>query len=119
MDTLNGYQVTADPTAIAEIAASPEVAYIEKDFYIYGAEFAAQSKAPYGLARISHRNQSSNTYLYDPSAGKGVTVYVLDSGICTEHSEFEDRASWGANLVPGSPVSPSSQTMALSDKRLS
>ena len=33
------------------------------------------------------------------AAGKGVTSYVLDTGIDTEHEDFEGRAEWGA-VIP-------------------
>jgi oryzin len=104
MDQLKGYQVTADPAAIAEIAASPEVAYIEKDAIVTASALTSQTGATYGLGRISHRNQDSTTYVYDSSAGSGITVYVVDTGIYTQHSQFGGRASFGANFISGSAV---------------
>jgi len=68
--------VTADSATIAEIAASPKVAYIEKDAKIYASSLTSQSGAPYGLGRISHRNQDSTIYIYDSSAGSDITVYL-------------------------------------------
>jgi cerevisin len=35
------------------------------------------------------------TYLYTQPAGDGVDIYILDSGVYTEHNEFEGRASFG------------------------
>jgi len=35
------------------------------------------------------------TYFYDQPVGKNVDIYVIDSGVYTEHTEFETRASWG------------------------
>ncbi len=37
-------------------------------------------------------------YLYDKRGGEGVDVYVIDTGINTEHVEFEGRASWGKTI---------------------
>jgi len=120
MDELKGYQVVADEAAIAEIAASPEVvtalsafridsalsnllylqvAYIEKDAKVYANALTSQTGATYGLGRISHRNQDSTTYVYDSTAGSGTTVYVVDTGIYTSHSQFGGRASFGANYI--------------------
>lgn len=62
-----------------------------------------QAGAPYGLARISHRAKGATSYLYDSSAGSGITVYVVDTGIYIGHSQFGGRASWGANFISGSP----------------
>lgn len=36
--------------------------------------------------------------MYDPVAGDGVDVYVIDTGINVIHEEFEGRASWGKTV---------------------
>jgi len=43
------------------------------------------------------------TYQYDASAGKGVTAYVVDTGVNINHTDFGGRARWGANFSPGQP----------------
>jgi len=58
-----------------------------------------QSPASYGLARISHRQNGAGNYIYDSSAGEGVYVYVIATGIYTSHTEFGGRAVWGHNTV--------------------
>lgn len=50
------------------------------------AAYVEQSDAPWGLARLSHREKGSNTYFYDDSAGEGVCAYILDTGVYTEHA---------------------------------
>jgi subtilisin family serine protease len=96
-----------------------QVEYVEKDLPVKSFDIGqsienrgrqgmlnpGQMNAPWGLARISHRLQGPSNYAYDKSAGSGVTVYVVDSGIYTAHSEFTGRVTWGANFVTGSPVS--------------
>ena len=64
-----------------------------------------QHVANWGLARISHKQwRESSDYFYDDTAGNGVRVYVVDSGIRCTHQEFQPgRAVWGTNLVAGSP----------------
>ncbi len=50
---------------------------------------AIQSDPPYGLDRISERGGCLNrTYSYNRT-GKGVHVYVIDTGIFQQHPEFE------------------------------
>lgn len=50
---------------------------------------ATQSDPPYGLDRISERGGCLNrTYTYNQT-GKGVHVYVIDTGILAQHPEFE------------------------------
>jgi cerevisin len=55
-----------------------------------------------GLARISHREKlrfgTFNKYEFDSQGGEGVNVYVIDTGIHINHSEFGDRASWGKTI---------------------
>ncbi|TAQ86894.1 hypothetical protein B7494_g4801 [Chlorociboria aeruginascens] len=91
IDDFKGFQVEADEAAIAEIIASPDVAYVEKDIRMYAS------------ALISHRTPGGSSYIYDTSAGSGVTVYVVDTGIYTAHSQFGGRATFGANYISGSP----------------
>jgi len=38
------------------------------------------------------------TYIYDKSAGHGADVYILDTGIQTDHPDFGGRARWGATF---------------------
>ncbi|MFG2987308.1 S8 family peptidase [Streptomyces sp. NPDC048258] len=60
-----------------------------------------QTGAPWGLARISHREPvGSGPWQYTFNGdGAGVTVYVLDSGIDLKHREFEGRAAWLGNVT--------------------
>ncbi|KAH7319419.1 peptidase S8/S53 domain-containing protein [Rhexocercosporidium sp. MPI-PUGE-AT-0058] len=97
-----GYQITADAATLGEIASSPDVAYIEKDQKVYASALTSQSGATWGLGRISHRNQDSTSYIYDSTAGSGTTVFVVDTGILTSHSQFGGRATFGANFVDSS-----------------
>lgn len=65
-------------------------------------EGSVEKNAPWGLARISHRDQLSfgtfNKYLYAHEGGEGVDVYTIDTGINVDHSDFEGRASWGKTI---------------------
>lgn len=65
--------------------------------------YVTQTQAAWGLGRISHKAQGSAEYYYDNSAGKGVRVYVLDTGIRITHEQFGGRAVWGRNFITGSP----------------
>ena len=61
-----------------------------------------EKNAPWGLARISHRDSLSfgtfNKYLYSEDGGEGVDVYVIDTGTNTGHVDFEGRAHWGKTI---------------------
>jgi subtilisin family serine protease len=103
-----------------------QVAYIEKDTVVYALDMptadvmargeeeravlaekalTTQTGAPWGLGRISHRAKGSTSYIYDTTAGAGVTVYVVDTGVYTSHTQFATgRATMGANYISGSAV---------------
>lgn len=61
-----------------------------------------ETSAPWGLARISHRNSLTlgtfSKYLYCAEGGDGVDVYVIDTGTNIEHVDFEGRAFWGTTI---------------------
>ena len=64
-----------------------------------------ETNAPWGLARVSHRDSLSfgtfNKYLYAAEGGEGVDVYVIDTGTNIEHVDFEGRAFWGQTIPDG------------------
>ena len=64
-----------------------------------------EKNAPWGLARISHRDSLSfstfNKYLYTDDAGEGVDAYVIDTGTNIDHVDFEGRAHWGKTIPTG------------------
>ena len=64
-----------------------------------------EKNAPWGLARISHRDSLTfsdfNKYLYAADAGEGVDVYVIDTGTYIDHVDFEGRAHWGKTIPEG------------------
>ena len=64
-----------------------------------------EKNAPWGLARISHRDSlgfgTFNKYLYSENAGEGVDAYVIDTGTNIDHVDFEGRASWGKTIPTG------------------
>jgi cerevisin len=86
-----------------------KVANIEPDRYVYTCVTQRLPQGPpyvWGLSRISHHepfDSSRNEYVYDSSeSGVGVTAYVIDTGVRTDHPEFEGRAFFGTATVPGS-----------------
>lgn len=103
MALLKGYHIKTNEAVIAAIASSPEIEYIERDTRMTATDLITQSNATYGLASISHSSPASTTsYTFDQTGGQGVTVYIVDTGVYPEHSEFGGRASLGANFITGS-----------------
>jgi subtilisin family serine protease len=93
--------IDADDDMASEMLDSDAVKYIEADTRVSLSTLSIQSKATTGLARLSHAAASSGTgyYIFDSTAGQGITAYVVDTGILTTHSEFGGRATFAANFV--------------------
>ncbi|CAG8970714.1 hypothetical protein HYALB_00001495 [Hymenoscyphus albidus] len=89
----------ADDAMILDIAGCPEVNYVEADTVVQTSALVQQTNAPLGLERVSHKDVSTDGYVFDNSAGSGITVYIVDTGIRTTHSEFAGRATFGINTV--------------------
>ncbi|KAJ5104573.1 Subtilisin-like serine protease [Penicillium alfredii] len=105
-DTLMGYAGHFHEDVIEQVRRHPDVAYIERDSEVRAIENPAVEKsAPWGLARISHRDSLTfgtfNKYLYAEEGGEGVDAYVIDTGTNTEHVDFEGRAQWGKTIPAG------------------
>jgi subtilisin family serine protease len=62
----------------------------------------SQNGSTWGLSRVSHKKPGATNYIYDSSAGKDTFIYVIDTGVNTEHSEFEGRATLGKSFIEGS-----------------
>ena len=84
------------------LAADPNVALVESDARIVGAQ--TQDGVDWSLARIDQRSNEPNAHFsYPASAGMGVVVYLVDSGLVTDpvglsripHNEIAGRARTG------------------------
>ncbi|KAI1451337.1 subtilisin-like protein [Annulohypoxylon moriforme] len=91
--------LTAD--ALEKLQNHPDVEFIEQDAVMSINAYTTQSGAPWGISRMSHKTGTSS-YVYDSSAGTGTCAYVIDTGIYTQHTEFEGRATFAANYVDSS-----------------
>ncbi|KAF4562502.1 subtilisin-like serine protease [Pleurotus pulmonarius] len=105
-----GFAGTFSEKSLVALRSSPDVESISEDGLMHA--FAIQTDAPWGLARLSSENRLENnnasalnfSYTYDSAGGAGVDVYVVDTGIYTEHTEFEGRARWGATFGGYAPA---------------
>ncbi|KAI0032756.1 serine protease [Vararia minispora EC-137] len=111
---LHGYAGEFSEDALNALRASPDVESIEEDGIMHTFATVTEhvqsandvdclSNAPWGLARLSTNNALTGSataltysYQYDSSAGAGVDIYVVDTGISTTHSDFGGRARLGA-----------------------
>jgi cerevisin len=99
-----GYSGHFDDSVIDRVRRHPDVDYIEKDSIVHTLETEGEveKNAPWGLARISHRDSLSfsdfNKYLYAADGGEGVDIYIIDTGTNYDHVDFEGRAHWGKTI---------------------
>lgn len=100
-----GYSASFNETTKREIEQQAEVESVEPVRLFHHCRAVKDTKnVPWGLDRVSHYNKVSPrppyTYEYnDESAGQGVIVYVIDTGINDKHVEFEGRAKKGPVFV--------------------
>ncbi|KAK9764632.1 hypothetical protein K7432_007709 [Basidiobolus ranarum] len=79
---------------LEELKKLSDVAYIEPDVRVTA--YDVQKKPPnWGIDRIDQRKGTDREYRYPRSAGEGVIIYSIDSGVNIDHEEFEGRATNG------------------------
>ncbi|GAO13689.1 hypothetical protein UVI_02017910 [Ustilaginoidea virens] len=85
-----------------DINDAEEVEYIEADHWVKTQATIAQTNAPLGLQRLSKASPAEqSSYVFDESAGQGITVYVVDTGVRASHVEFQGRATFARSFVSG------------------
>ncbi|MGP4052496.1 S8 family peptidase [Streptomyces sp. 2A115] len=95
---LNGYAVQVNARQAKRLAADSQVAAVSQDATV--AVEHQQSNPPWGLDRIDQQDLPlDRSYTWPESAGQGVTVYVIDTGVRVTHKEFGGRASYGWDFV--------------------
>jgi subtilisin family serine protease len=107
-DTYKGFAANLDDETLERLLDDPLIKEIHCDgmeSIVANSCGATQPNAPsWGIPRTSHKGEITNgvsdDYFYNPSeGGQGVYIYVIDTGVYAQHSDFGGRAIFGANFV--------------------
>lgn len=91
---LKGFSALLSEDQARAMSEDTRVEYIEED-----AQISVNAVASWGLDRIDQRNRPlDQNYKYDTD-GRGVNVYVIDTGLRATHQDFGGRASMDANFT--------------------
>ncbi|KAM3432709.1 hypothetical protein NHJ13734_006767 [Beauveria thailandica] len=89
-----GFTANMDRETVEKFRTNPVVQYIEQDVSGKAStDFYSQGQSTWGLSRISHRRAGAQDYLFNDDGGKGVCVYVTDTGIDESHPVSHSHAA--------------------------
>ncbi|KAG6831207.1 hypothetical protein H0H87_005923 [Tephrocybe sp. NHM501043] len=105
---INGFAGELSAEQLEALRIHKDVESISEDGVVRPLEIITQDNAPWGISRLSWsesfagQNESSLdfVYAYDDTAGSGVDIYIVDTGVYVNHTEFGGRATWGATFGP-------------------
>ena len=89
--------MTADPARAIALAEDAAVKFAEED------QILRIASVEWNLDRIDQRSPALDGRYNHATAGAGVTVYVLDTGVLANHPELAGRASQVADFVHRAP----------------
>jgi subtilisin family serine protease len=104
-EVFTGFAGTIPDEEVEQLRADPDVIAVVEDVRgsssQVGSVAGRQRDPTWGLDRIDQRQRPlSGRYRY-ANSGKGVTAYIIDSGIRGDHVEFGSRVRRGFSVFPG------------------
>ena len=92
---LNGFAGEISDAARSGLLKDGRVVRIDRDRPIRLQDTGTQSGPTWGLDRIDQRESELDGMYTYAASGRGVTVYVVDTGLRYSHTDFGGRASFG------------------------
>lgn len=97
---LQGFTATLPEAALNGIRNNPNVLSIEQDQTVSVQQLASpQNQATWGLDRIDQADRPLDTQYHFGQTGAGVTAFVVDTGIRSDHVEFSGRLRPGFTAI--------------------
>ena len=97
---LKGFAASLPEAALQGIRNNPNVEYVEQDQTVTLSQVASpQNQASWGLDRIDQADLPLDTQYHFTGAGAGVNVFVVDTGIRSDHVEFSGRLRPGFTAI--------------------
>ncbi|KAI8379322.1 peptidase S8/S53 domain-containing protein [Radiomyces spectabilis] len=82
--------LNTDPSSSSPSFSTPAASHLASQDHV----------ANWGLARIAQRNLPlGSTFTYPDTAGEGVDIYIVDSGVNIDHEDLRGRAYWGITTI--------------------
>ena len=96
-----GFSARLTPAQLQQLRSSRSVRRVDVDriVRVVQEERRASSTGLWGLDRIDQRGLPLNGRIVTPGQGQGVSVYVLDTGIRVDQTQFAGRVSTGHAVV--------------------
>ena len=97
---MKGFVADLTRMQLRELRHSSQVKYVEQDARVE--ELDTQRGATWGLTRIDERSLNlDGIYNYPSTAGAGVHVFILDTGVQADNVDFGSRASNPYDAIGG------------------
>ncbi|MFJ9951891.1 S8 family serine peptidase [Kitasatospora sp. NPDC091207] len=103
---LNGFSAELTERQARRLAADPSVALVSQNRRLR-VDAVQPDPQSWGLDRIDQRRQPyDHQYASPDSGGRGVTAYIVDTGVRITQEEFDGRASYGYDAIDGDNEAP-------------